>query len=188
MGRRDDREADRLGFDETRSYLTSILGRFVPQSVARRSITASVEADRESYALGETVSLTATFRNRLPVPVEITTPRRRLWGWRVDGELEASDLRRYTRSDPASFRFRPREVKRISFSWNGRFERSDGMQEYVLPDPGEYEIEVFVATADRRPRASTSVVLEATDGNGVREKVEEETLEEETPDESRDGP
>lgn len=203
MARREGREAGRLGFDETKSYLSSVIGRFVPQSVARRSITASVEADRKSYALGETVSLTATFRNRLPVPVEVTTPRQRLWGWRVDGELEASDLQRYTRSDPTSFQFRPREAKRISFSWNGRFERSDGMSEYVLPDPGEYEIEVFVATADRRPRANISIVLEATDGDGGareathgsvgREKAEGEEVkggevEGERPDESRADP
>lgn len=160
MSRRNSEEDDRLGFDQTRSYLSTVVGRLVPESLGRKGITAAVEADRETYALGEPVSLTAVFSNRFPFPVEVTTPRQRLWGWRVDGELEASDLRRYTQSDPSTFHFGPREVKRIPFVWTGRFERTGELREYVLPDPGEYEIEVFVATASRRPRAKTRVVLE----------------------------
>lgn len=155
---RDD-NPDRFGFDENRSYLTEALGKFVPQRLARRAISVSVETDRETYALGDVVEVTVTFSNRLPVPVKITTPRQRLWGWTVDGELEASDERPYTRSTPATFVFGPTERKRISFTWNGRFERTNDRHEWVLPDPGEYEIAAFVATETRTPRAETTVTI-----------------------------
>lgn len=154
-----DRE-DRHGFDETRNYLAGALGRFVPQRLARAALHVAVETDRERYARGEPIAITATFTNRLPVPITVRTPRQRRWGWSVDGELEASDETRFTRSKPSSFGFRPRERKRIEWEWDGRFERTAERQ-WVPAEPRAYEITAFVALdGDTRPSATTTVWIE----------------------------
>lgn len=150
--------------DGSRSRYTTatLLAALVPASVRRRAIAVSVETDRTVYERGDPVEITVAFENRLPVPVEVPTPRQRRWGWSVDGELEATDERRYVRDRPSSFSFRGGERKRASITWNGRFERTRGRHESVVPDPGEHEIRAFVAThEDRyRPHDSTTIRLE----------------------------
>lgn len=152
--------------DRSRYTTATFLAALVPAAVRRRAIGVSVETDRTVYERGDPVGITVTFRNRLPVPVEVPTPRQRRWGWTVDGELEATDERRYVRDRPSSFAFRGGERKRVSVTWNGRFERTAGRpadhHESVVPDPGDHEIRAFVAThADRyRPSDSTTIRLE----------------------------
>lgn len=154
-----DRE-DRHGFDENRNYLAAALGKFVPQSLARRAVNVSIATDAERYAPGEPVTITATFANRLPVPITVRTPRRRLWGWSVDDELEASDETRYIRPNPGSFGFRPRERKRVEWVWNGLFERT-AERRWVPAEHREHEIRAFVALdGDERPSATTTVRIE----------------------------
>lgn len=153
-----DRE-DRHGFDDNRNYLAAALGTFVPQRLARRALSVSVETDRGRYAPGEQITITAEFHNRLPVPITVRTPRQRRWGWSVDGELEASDETRYTRAKPSGFSFRPRERKRVQWRWNGRFRRTDERR-WVLAEPAAYEIRAFVALDGRQPSATTTVRIE----------------------------
>ncbi|WP_255169323.1 hypothetical protein [Natrononativus amylolyticus] len=150
---------DELGFDETRGPVSKFLGKFVPRPIARRAVSVSVRTDREVYDRGEPVDVTVDFKNRLPVGVEIPTPKHRLWGWTVDGELEASDQRRYTRPVPSSFVFQGGERKQVSFVWNGRFERTGRDHRWVLPDPGDHEISVFIATHDDRYRPTDSTTI-----------------------------
>lgn len=150
---------DDLGFDENRDYIARALSAVVPQWLARRAVTISVETDRERYEQGEPVSLTVLLRNRLPVPIAVETPRQRLWGWSVDGQLEASDEKRYEPERSGTLRFEGRETKRIDRVWNGRFEDSNA-RTWELADPGEHEIEAFLATWDRRPRDSTVVTID----------------------------
>ena len=159
--RRHHSDTDDLGFDESHSRTVEILGSLVPYWIARRAVTVSVRTDRDRYDRGEPVEITVDFENRLPVPLEIPTPKRRRWGWRVDGELEASDQRRYTRPNPSVFRFAGGERKRIEFTWNGRLERTGEVHEWVLPDPGDHEIEVFVATHEDcyRPSDATTITI-----------------------------
>lgn len=151
-------DPDRFGFDETRSYITEYLGRLVPNSVVRRAVAVRVETNGAVYERGEPVEITVSFRNRLPLPIAVPTPERRLWGWSIDGELEASDERRYTRPAPSTFEFRPRETKRKTVVWNGRLERT-GDREWVLPEPGDHEIVGFLATESRAPRDATTVTI-----------------------------
>ncbi len=141
---------DRLGFDENRNVLTETLGRLVPQPVARRALTVDVETDRSSYAPGDDIAFRVTLENRLPLPVVVETPDRRLWGWTVDGELEASDEPRFddpTRETPGSFAFRGGERKVVSRTWHGRVRRVDGRESarWVDLDPGRHELGVFLA-------------------------------------------
>jgi len=154
-------EPDRTGLDESRNVLGAVVGRFVPQWLARRAVAVRVSADRDRYARGDPVRLTAEFRNRLPVAIEVETPRRRLWGWTVDGELEASDERRYASEAGGTLSFRPRERKRIRWRWDGRFKRSGDPTRWEPAEPGEYEIVAFVALdAPERPADRTTVRIE----------------------------
>lgn len=147
--------------DDSRYTTATFLAALVPTSVARRLLRVSVETDRNVYDRDDPVEITADFKNPLPVPVKIPTPEQRRWGWTVDGELEASDERRYTRERPSSFDFAGGERKQASFTWNGRFERTrEGeLRESVVPEPGEYEIRVFVATDERATRPSDSTTI-----------------------------
>ena len=153
-----DADDDRFGFP-ARNYLAEAFGTLVPQWLARRAVAVSVETDAHRYRPGESVEVVIEFRNRLPVPVAIATPNRRLWGWTVDGSLAASDEPRYERSVPAAFVFRPRERKRVRRTWDGRFERA-GEREREDAAPGEHEITAFVATASRQPSDTTTVVID----------------------------
>ncbi|SEQ80502.1 hypothetical protein [Natrinema salaciae] len=155
--------SDELGFDRDSRASARVLARVVPHALARRAIDVSVATDRDVYERDEPVEITATFENRLPIPVELPTPTQRRWGWTVDGELEASDERRYVRARPATVDFRGGEQKRVSVTWNGRLVRTrhGNQRESVLPEPGEYEIRAFVATreVDGGPSDSTTIAI-----------------------------
>ncbi len=156
-----DRDTDEYGVDSSRYSLSRYLSPFVPAALARRAVVVSVSTDRDVYDRGDPVEVTAEFKNLLPVPIELATPGQRRWGWSVDGLLEASDERLYTRSSPSVFRFRGGERKRISFIWNGRLEYTRGRHESVRPEPGDHEIRVFVATrGELDPSDATTITLE----------------------------
>ncbi|EMA29341.1 hypothetical protein [Halobiforma nitratireducens] len=148
--------------DDSRYTTATFLSALLPTALGRRGIAVSVETDRNVYDRDDPVEITVEFKNRLPIPVEVPTPEQRCWGWTVDGELEASDERRYTRERPSSFSFRGGERKQSSFTWNGRFERvrDRDRHESVVPDPGEYEIRAFVATHEDAYRPSDATTIE----------------------------
>lgn len=151
---------DRTGFDDNRNYLTDALGALVPRWIAQRALAVSVETDRERYAVGDPVELTVTIRNRLPVPVVVETPTRRLWGWSVDGEVEASDEQVYRSDAGGSMSFRGGERKVVTRRWNGRFKRVGDPTRWVEPDPGTHEVGAFVALGTRRPEDSVEIVID----------------------------
>lgn len=151
---------DRHGFKENRNYLAAAVGKFVPQRLAQRGVTVSVTTDAKHYTPDEPITITATFTNRLPVPIAIRTPQQRLWGWNVDGELEASDETRYMRAKPGSFDFRPNERKCVTWEWDGRFERTDEGR-WVPAEHNEHNITVFIALdKDTRPSATTIIRID----------------------------
>lgn len=166
-----DRAGDRLGFDGNRNVLTEALGKLVPQPVAQRALTISVETDRDTYAVDERVQFRVTVRNRLPLPVAIETPDRRLWGWTVDGELEASDEPRFddpARETPGTLTLRGGQQLVVSRTWHGRFRRvrTHEPTRWVPADPGRHELGVFLAY-EGGPRATTTFeVSERADGTG----------------------
>lgn len=154
-------EVDRTGFDETTNHLTAVLGRLVPQSVARWAIAVEVSTDRETYTAGEPVAIDIEFRNRLPVPVTITTPRARLWGWAVDGTLEANEEARYLRPEENTLSFRGRERKRLTRRWGGTIRRTGSPDTWEPLAPGTHEISAFIAV-DGRPRPEDRTTIEVT--------------------------
>ena len=152
---------DRHGFDDAGSTVADVAGKFVPQAVARRALSVDVSTDRRRYAPGDPVELTVAVRNRLPVPVAVTTPRRRLWGWSVDGERDASDERVHESDTPGVFAFRAGERKVLRHRWSGRFKRTGGDRtRWVTPDPGVHEVRAFVAVADPRPSDAVEIRIE----------------------------
>ncbi|MEF8780163.1 MAG: hypothetical protein V5A46_05765 [Haloferacaceae archaeon] len=155
-------DAGRFGFDETKNYLTDAAAKLVPNALARRAVAVRVSTDAESYRVGDTVRIQVEFKNRLPVPVRVPTPRQRRWGWEVDGILEATDERRHVSDAPATFQFRAGERKRFAVEWNGHFRRSaaaDGMDVSRPASPGDHRITAFLATTvnGERPEDSTTV-------------------------------
>lgn len=150
-----------LETDDSRYTVATFLSALVPAVLARRAVTVSLETDRDVYEPDESVGITVEFANRLPVPVAVPTPRQRRWGWTVDGDLEASNERRFTRARPSTFRFGGGERKRITVTWNGRLERAGRgeMRESIVPDPGEYELQAFIATHETRHQPSDSTTI-----------------------------
>ena len=153
---------DRYGFDDTKSPVADALGKFVPQAVVRRGLSLAVRTDRETYAPGEPVELTVEIENRLPLPVTVATPTRRLWGWTVDGELEASDERIYLPASPSKLAFRAGERKILTQTWNGLFKRvgdgdGDAQTRWVEPDPGVHEVGAYLALSGNRPADATEI-------------------------------
>lgn len=151
-------EGDRTGLDDPVNHLTAALGRLVPQWLARRAIAVTVSTDRSHYPQGVPVRIQVQFRNRLPVPVTIRTPRQRLWGWAVDGDLEASDERRYLSETEATMTFRGRERKRVSRRWNGSLKRTGSPDRWEPASPGDHEISAFIAL-EGRPRPEDTTVI-----------------------------
>ena len=146
--------------DDSRFTVATFLSSLVPAALARRAVAVSISTDREVYARDDPVEITVDFENRLPIPVSIPTPRRRRWGWTIDGDLEASDERRYVRDRPSAFRFDAGERKQVRFTWHGRLERTGGdRHESVVPDPGTYELRAFVASPEDRYRPSDSTTI-----------------------------
>jgi hypothetical protein len=151
---------DRLGFDQVTNHVDTALGMLVPHGVARRAVTASIETDRDTYRAGEPVAIDIEFRNRLPVPVTLRTPSRRLWTWTFDGHPEARRERRYLGDVPGELSFRSRERKRITRRWDGLVKRKD-KREWVEPVRGDHEIAAYVALdGSPRPEATTTVRIE----------------------------
>ncbi|ADJ13650.1 hypothetical protein [Halalkalicoccus jeotgali] len=155
---------DRLGFEETTNYLTSALSKFVPNWLARRAVSVSVETPRDRYRRGEPVEIVVEFRNRLPLPITVPTVERRLWEWRVDGVLEATEEPRYVDRSPNTFAFRGGERKRVVQHWNGHFRRAegiDGLHASKPATPGEHTISVSLTTTDGDgPGDATTITVE----------------------------
>lgn len=154
---------DRYGLDETANpnHLGRLLGLFVPQRLARRGIEVSVETDRDRYVAGEDVAVRIEFRNRLPVPVTLETPTPRLWGWSVNGHLEASDEPRRHLRDAGGGRlsFRSRERKRVVRRWDGRIKRVGEPTRWERAT-GEVDVRAFLAVDGSQPADVKTIRLE----------------------------
>lgn len=98
---------------------SSWFDRLVPSFLARAALTVEVRTPK-TIQLGNQTPFYVVVKNRLPVPVSVSTPTSRLWGWEVDGALEA-DRRSF--SPPAtgrSVRFSGRERRVFEATWDGR--------------------------------------------------------------------
>lgn len=142
--------------DRDLDVFTRGLSALVPVSLGNRAVTIQVETDRDVYDLGDPVEISIELRNRLPLPVEVATTRRRIWGWRVDGLLEASEEVVYRSPTPNSLSLRARDRLSLRRVWDGRFRREDGDRtRWRLASRGEHEIEAFLTTDPERTDSTT---------------------------------
>lgn len=155
MKRRQDQDET---FIEARdlNLLTRGFGGFIPRSVAKRAVAVSVETDRERYQQGDQIQITVELKNRIPFPIELMTAGRRIWGWRVDGLLHASDEPLHESTEPQSFSMEAWETLAIDVGWDGRFKRAGTPTRWEKATPGEYEIEAFLATDP--PKTATKTI------------------------------
>ncbi|MFP4625519.1 MAG: hypothetical protein ACLFNI_02865 [Natronomonas sp.] len=137
------------------NILTRGLSGFVPQAVATRGVTISIETDRDAYDVGDTVDITVTIRNRIPFPIEVVTTGQRIWGWRVNDLLEASDETLYEPTTPRRFSMQARETITVDIEWDGRFKRDGSPTRWEPADAGEHEIDVFLAVDPPKTDAKT---------------------------------
>jgi hypothetical protein len=154
-----DGEADEFGFDRDPSVFTRGFEKLVPGRLARWALDVSVETDRETYRVGETVQITISISNRLPVPVEVPIDGRRIWGWSVDGFVDATDEPLYEPRRPRSFSLRAGETRTFTRAWRGRIKRNGTPTRWEEALPGEHEIVAFVST-EPPTRDSTRIKLE----------------------------
>lgn len=137
------------------NVLTRGLSGFVPRAVARRAVAIDVETSRDEYAVGEPIDIAVTLRNRIPFPVDVPTTGLRVWGWRVDGLLEATDERVYEPREPRSFTMQARETRTFEVEWDGRIKREGTPTRWEPAGPGTHRIEAFLAVEPERTDETT---------------------------------
>lgn len=133
----------------------------VPRWVRPWAIDVSIETNRERYAPDEPVGFRVEFRNRLPIPISLSTRTPVRWTWAMDGIEEASHVQQPVPDEGATFRFDRAERKRFSRQWSQRFRMSKS--EWALAEPGEHTVSVQVNTdrgAERLSDSATFVIEE----------------------------
>lgn len=135
--------------------------RLVPEVLGRVALTVEVRAP-ETIRLGEPTSFYVVVRNRIPVPVTVSTPTSRLWGWVVDG-AEEGDRRSFSPPETGrSVRFGGLERKVFEGTWDGRIrEEGDGGWSDA---GGTHTLTGYLAVEDWERRglgAETEVTVEA---------------------------
>ncbi|MFC3957859.1 hypothetical protein [Halovivax cerinus] len=154
------RPPDDVGFDVRDLHVfTRGLSALVPPSLARRAVAISVRTDRSTYACSDPVELEIVIRNRLPLPIDVPTTEQRLFGWRFDGLLEASEECVFRAPSPNELSLRARERRTIERVWDGSIRREGDRTHWEPVEPGTYEIEAFLTT-DPETTDATTVTFE----------------------------
>lgn len=140
-GERPSRSDDTPGF----------LSRLIPNALALRWLDVDLRAPGQ-VTVGESTEFLFQVRNRLPVPVSLTLPTSRLWGWTVDGVDEA-DARGYQPPEsPRTVTFKRRERRTFSDTWDGTVRRpSDGGDRWE-PHVGACTLTAYLAVDGWRRR------------------------------------
>lgn len=141
------------------------VSKILPDTIVYRSLDVSLTAP-DTVQVGEPTMFTFRVRNRLPIPVSLSLPTSRVWGWMVD-ELEEADERGYappTHSRTISISSRGNQL--FEWTWDGmtrhvRDER-DGRNEWV-PATGSHTVTAYIALSEWKKkgafgRASVTVV------------------------------
>lgn len=121
--------------------------RLLPNRVGRWAITVALSVPDRTFTQGDAVPFEVTMRNRLPVPVSITTRTPVRWTWSVDGHTEAARIPLYDPPDESrSLDFERGETKEFRRSWSGRFQVTK--REWEPAGPGSYDLTVAINTAN----------------------------------------
>lgn len=123
---------------------TSWFAKLVPESLARRGLVIEVRAP-ETLHLDERRAIYVIVRNRLPVPITVSTPTSRLWGWDVDGVPEA-DRRSFTPPETGrTVRFGGLQRKVFEATWDGRMCEQQDSQTRWVDSPGTHTVTGYLA-------------------------------------------
>ena len=147
--------ADEYDLEEGRSVFSRGLDVLVPGFLARWALSVRLETDKTEYGPNEPVEIRITIANRLPVPIEAPLTNQRVWGWTVDGTLEAIDEPLYTPDRPRTLALRAREVRTFDRRWDRQIKRTGSPPRWEPVPPGTYTISAFVSTAPPRTDSKT---------------------------------
>lgn len=152
MSSRGDEHARRIPrADQNSSRMNAWLRRLVPERLAQRALSVDLQAP-ETITLGEPEAIRVVVRNRFPVPLAISTPTSRLWGWAVDDTPEA-DRRGFTAPETGrSVAFRLNERRVFEASWDGRFCERVGTDTVWRDAPGRHTLTGYLAIENWRAR------------------------------------
>lgn len=98
--------------------------RLVSSALGVAALVVDVRAP-PSIPLGERTAFHVVVKNRLPVPVTVSTPTSRIWGWEVDGVHEADERSFSPPETGRTIRFGGFERKVFEARWDGRIRRPD---------------------------------------------------------------
>ena len=160
------RDTDEYTPQAMRSVPSTTVSRYLfPSRVHNWAVSVSVSTPREVFAPEESVPIEITMRNRLPIPVTITTVSPLRWTWAVDEHREAAHIQlRDPPAEETSFTFSRGERKRFLRHWNQLFQVSE--RDWELADPGTHTIGAGINVDD--PQAAglwdeTSIEIRASD-------------------------
>lgn len=123
----------------------------LPTRLRDLAIDLTIDTEHDTYRVGESIDLRIGMRNRLPLPVQLTTLTPERWMWSVDGHPEGERVRPIVPEDEASpFVFDRSERKTFMRRWTGHFRISD--REWEPASPGEYTVSVAINVDDPKRR------------------------------------
>lgn len=124
----------------------------VPEWLGLAALRVSIHAP-ERIRLGEPQWFYVVARNRLPVPVTVSTPISRLWGWEVDG-IEEADRRTFSPPETGrSVRFGGLERKVFEGTWDGRICERDTDGQVWTDQLGTHTLKGYFAVDDWAERS-----------------------------------
>ncbi|MEF8801299.1 MAG: hypothetical protein V5A38_03690 [Halolamina sp.] len=129
----------------------------VPQWVRPLAIDVSIETNQTHYHHEEPVAFRVEFRNRLPIPISLSTLSPVRWTWALDDIEEASHVERPVPDEGSTFQFDRAERKRFTRQWSQQFRESKS--EWEVAEPGEHTVSVQVNTDRGVERLSDSATF-----------------------------
>lgn len=141
--------ADRDGetHAETEGRRSTWISQLVPDPLAKACLHASIRAPN-AFVAGEPSRFVLDVRNRAPLPIAVTLPTGRAFGWQIDG-LDAADERGF--DPPAQSRqlaFAQLETRSFVGRWDGSVRWTDGDRDRWRFVPGTHTLTAYLATAD----------------------------------------
>ncbi|MFB6187185.1 MAG: hypothetical protein ABEI86_10010 [Halobacteriaceae archaeon] len=116
----------------------------VPTPLVLLGLTVWIDAPTLTIEAGEPLEFTINIRNRLPLPVALTTAEPQLWGWEIGGQYKGKKEPTFP-DRTETYAFEALETKRFHQEWAGRFQTTnDGHKTWPQAAPGEYELRAFI--------------------------------------------
>lgn len=132
---------------ETDGRRATWVSKLVPDPLAKGFLTASLRAP-DVFVAGESRRFVLEVSNRAPLPIAVTLPTSRVWGWQIDG-LEAADERQFDPpGEPRRLAFAQLETRSFVGRWDGSVRWNDGDRDRWRFVPGTHTLTAYLATAE----------------------------------------